>query len=736
MEKILNKKFAMNPLYRAAVLALVTVLAVLSVVVYNNLFTKIQTIVMQDAEENVLNIASLNTEVLRRELENRMTVMESFAGNLSVSSTTTPEMVAARMAHYVERYNFEDIAVLAANGTLHTTSGQMADVGFTSPYREALRGEAMISKTFPSVTSGELVNLFSVPVNINGKFTYVLTATYPSANLAKLVDTSALAGKDYVYLVDADANAVFYPVGLEDETGLGLLAYVAENEEISPAANNHAAFTYAGTSYHAYFVPLGINDWYLMTCATEAAVFDTANEIMYGVLAGMGYLWVLLLAAVVVIILLVIRFQSQIRNIVFNDPLLQEKNYTYFQVNFPQLVGERPESRALFVLDIDHFKDFNYIYSSDRGDDLLRYLNRIFHEELPDDQIYRHSADLFCGLLRCQNTATVQQKMDRLLMRITRDVDATIIPAFGISIGVRMLSAQDDMQTAYNDAMVAKHAVKNNRLQKFALYNDGMRLERAESQRMRREFDLALSDGEFEVYYQPKVDMRSGRVTGSEALVRWIRQDGYVLLPGVFLPCLEESRQVIKLDEAVLGIVCRQIRAMQEDGLDIVPVSVNLSVVHLKHPTMADRLCDIVKKSGADPTKVVFEIPESALYEDNIPLHMIVDKLHAIGCRIEMDDYGAGAAGPGSLAEVLFDTVKLDKRYVERIGDARREAVVHATIALAKELGMTVIAEGVETQEQVDCLLAWACDGAQGFYYARPMPEQEYRTLLRRGHVD
>ncbi|MDO5142503.1 MAG: EAL domain-containing protein, partial [Eubacteriales bacterium] len=177
--------------------------------------------------------------------------------------------------------------------------------------------------------------------------------------------------------------------------------------------------------------------------------------------------------------------------------------------------------------------------------------------------------------------------------------------------------------------------------------------------------------------------------------------------------------------------VCRQMRSMIADKLPVRVVSVNLSRVHLRESGLLPKLEEIIRAHDIDPAMLSFEITESALYEDAIPLRSIVEHLHSLGCRVAMDDYGVGVSGPKSLTSYRFDTVKLDKSFVDDLYNPKVADLVRSTSYLVKKWGMRVVAEGVETKEQARKLVGLGCVYAQGFYYAKPMPEQEYRALLR-----
>ena len=737
MEKVLRKKFRMSRKARFGMLICVFLFLVASGYVYRSIHDNIQTAIMQDAEQNVTNIGQLNADSIYKELYNRSLLLQSIADNLTDNETykavEDKEFLLRKLRLYAQNYNFYNMGILTLEGTLYTTTGRVVDVSETFPYSEALNKPTSISESFMAADGGEeRVNLVTAAVYDGSQPKYIITGTYRSKDLAESLNISAFNKKGFSYLVDSEGRIVVYSEDLKNEEYQDLMKHIDRSEEITPETGENGAewFRYKGSNYYAHYDRIDINDWYLMTCAKEEDVFAGTKKILSSVFKSIGFWFVQVFLLVFYIVYTSYRNRIRMQEIVFDDPLLHEKNFEYLGAYFPQLTKEERERMALVVMDVDKFKEFNYIYGSKAGDDLLKYISRSFRESLPGDEIYRHSADQFAAVLFCESGAEAKGKMVRLLGRFALDVEKKTVPPFEMSSGVCMLKDYDSLQVAYSDALLAKNTVKKNRVQKCALYGENMKNERLRYMEMEADFRDAVRKNEFKVFYQPKFDMRSGEIVGAEALVRWIRKDGTIVSPGEFIPCFEASGQIIQLDEFMLENVCRQMKQMELDGLDVCQVSVNLSRVHLKYQGIADKIADMVYFMEIDPGKLAIEVTESALYEDNIPLRQIVSRLHELGCEVNIDDYGTGISSPSSLANIEFDVIKLDKSFIDRIGNARMESVIRSTISLAADLGMRMIAEGVEEREQAQFLMDQGCNFAQGFYYSRPVPEEEYRKML------
>lgn len=447
---------------------------------------------------------------------------------------------------------------------------------------------------------------------------------------------------------------------------------------------------------------------------------------------GMLHLLILIFSVILMLAMFAISGYLKNREMVYCDSLLNIGNINALSAYYNNLPANKIEKMYIVAFDIDKFKEFNYLYGVDGGDRLLRYIAKTTQEEMPGTRLFRYAFDYFILMGSFVSLEQCEEKLRQILTRFEEDIDAGVVPPFEISAGIRKIYRGEKLQLSINDALIAREMIKGNALRHFAVYDEEIRNRRLNYMEMEAKLPTAIENEEFHVFYQPKYDMITGELVGSEALVRWISPDGSMLSPAAFIPCFEDSHQICMLDEIVLKKVCRKIHEMVENGMQIKPVSVNLSRVHLKQSDFLPKMKDIIEEYQVDPAMLSFEITESVIYEDSIPLREIVEYLHSLGCKVDMDDYGVGVSGPKSLASYKFDTVKFDKSFVDDINNPKVADIVRTTSHLVKDWGMSVVVEGVETKEQAKILVDLGCTVAQGYYYAKPMPEEEYERLLKR----
>ena len=245
--------------------------------------------------------------------------------------------------------------------------------------------------------------------------------------------------------------------------------------------------------------------------------------------------------------------------------------------------------------------------------------------------------------------------------------------------------------------------------------------------------EQALANGELHVYLQPKYSAETKRLGGAEALIRWISPTQGFIGPGKFIPIFEKNGFITKIDDFMLRSVSRLQANWVKEGRNVVPISVNISRAHFTQEDLAEHICAIVESEGAPKELIELELTESAFFEDKDVLINTVEKLKSMGFAVSMDDFGAGYSSLNSLKDLQLDVLKIDADFFrgKEENEDRGSLIVSETIQLAKNLGMTTVAEGIESAEQVEFLAERGCDLIQGFYFAKPMPVADYEQKMQ-----
>ncbi|MGN0715255.1 MAG: putative bifunctional diguanylate cyclase/phosphodiesterase, partial [Anaerovoracaceae bacterium] len=281
-------------------------------------------------------------------------------------------------------------------------------------------------------------------------------------------------------------------------------------------------------------------------------------------------------------------------------------------------------------------------------------------------------------------------------------------------------------------ALLAVDSIKGQYNQTVAIYDDALRGRLLREKAITDVMETALAEGQFVVYYQPKYCLKDSSMAGAEALVRWIHPEWGFMSPGEFIPLFEKNGFIPSLDRYVWEKVCAQLKDWKAKGYPVVPVSVNVSRADVYQPHLADTLLEITRKYDVEPSLLHLEITESAYAENPGQIFATVDQFRKLGFTIEMDDFGSGYSSLNMLNQMKLDILKLDMEFIRNeLAKPAEQSILHYVISMAHGMGLVVVAEGVETREQVERLQDIGCDLVQGYFFARPMPAAELETLLK-----
>ncbi len=392
---------------------------------------------------------------------------------------------------------------------------------------------------------------------------------------------------------------------------------------------------------------------------------------------------------------------------------------------------------SVMFLDLDRFKDINDSLGHAVGNDLLKAVVKRLQGCLREhDTLARFGGDEFTFLIpdSGRKDGQVVDFAERLLDRFEDPFSVggrqlTVKASIGVAVSPWDGADADTLLKHADTAMYQAKAAGRNTYQVF---DSGMsaraRLRFALEDSLRAAVDL----GRLAVHYQPKLDMATGNIVGVEALARWRHPSLGFIPPWAFIPLAEETSLVATLGEWVLDVACRQAQGWQEQGLPAIPVAVNLSPRQFAHQPVVEMVTTVLKRTGLDPSLLELEVTESVLMERVDEVVASLNELRALGVRCSIDDFGTGYSALTYLAEMPIDAIKIDRSFIQRIdGEASGSSIVGAVIALAHSLDLVVVAEGVETDEQLQFLDAHGCDQVQGFRFSPPLPAAEIVELMR-----
>ena len=413
-----------------------------------------------------------------------------------------------------------------------------------------------------------------------------------------------------------------------------------------------------------------------------------------------------------------------------HDPLTGAYNTQTFFEKIDKLIKSRPnEQYCILRFDVAGFKAINESFGLEEGNRLLRGIARLIRQRLtPEKEIFaRLTADVFAVCLTGGAERTLQF-IQALSLRLDHYSDT-----FRVKLFFGICPVENTRTPAHilcDWAYLAQKTVKGSDIVNFAFYDDALRKHLHDESYITDQMYEALEKHQFKLFLQPKVQISSGRIVGAEALVRWQHPTDGLILPGRFIPLFERNGFIMRLDAYIWEQTCKTLRTWLDKKYDPTPISVNMSRLHFNDDDLPVKLVSLMNKYNLPRHMLELELTESAFFANEPRLVRLMNELRAAGFVFSMDDFGTGYSSLSTLRDLPFSVVKLDRAFIsDGTTNRRGQIVARNTIALAHDLDMTIVAEGVETKEHARFLLNSGCNCAQGFYYSRPVDTAEFEVL-------
>lgn len=396
-----------------------------------------------------------------------------------------------------------------------------------------------------------------------------------------------------------------------------------------------------------------------------------------------------------------------------------------------QMLSEHPEqSFCLIYWNIRKFRTTNDLFGREAGNQILIHWANTLREILQDELAVYARLD-HDNFICCVPEQFLEKSDWTKLGEISYYTEETEYHFYSCCGLYKIIDRTLSLSTMIDKARAAMETIKNNYMTLYAWYDESMWTRLLEEQRMNMEFKTAIVEKQFKVYYQPICRSSDGLITSAEALIRWQHPTKGMISPGAFIPLFEKNGFISTLDRYVWDEVCSMQQSRLDQGLATVPVSVNVSRVEFYNPSLCDDIRNIAKKHNLSPDLLKIEITESAYADNPVQVLEAVKKLHTYGFSVLMDDFGSGYSSLNMLKDLPIDVLKIDMRFLDDLEKSKKASIVlESIIRLAKWMKLSVVSEGVETQKEWEYLRSVECDAVQGYYFYRPMPQEDFIALL------
>jgi diguanylate cyclase (GGDEF)-like protein len=401
------------------------------------------------------------------------------------------------------------------------------------------------------------------------------------------------------------------------------------------------------------------------------------------------------------------------------------------------LAGRHKTRVAMLFLDLDGFKHINDSLGHSTGDKLLQSVaRRLVACVRGADTVSRQGGDEFVVLLseseQWEDAAVTAKRMlqavaqghsvDEHDLHVTISIGVSVYPDDGL-----------DAETLIKNADTAMYQAKENGRQSYQFFEPAMNVRAVERHSIEESLRRGLERQEFALHYQPKIDLRTGAITGAEALIRWTHPTRGLIPPSRFIPVAEDCGLILPIGAWVLREACAQAQAWMDAGLPPTTMAVNVSAIEFRQESFLENLFAILAETSLDPRFLELELTESVLMKRAEFTASVLQAVRERGVQVALDDFGTGYSSLSYLRKFPVDALKIDQSFVRQISSGDDTTIVTAVIGMARSLKLRVVAEGVETPEEVDFLRTHECDEAQGYYFSEPVPPQRFAGLLKAG---
>ncbi|MEG0768737.1 MAG: EAL domain-containing protein [Ruthenibacterium sp.] len=700
-----------------------------------------------ESQMHLSEVATQGAASVQRQVARDFDILEVLADGIVSDPNLTLEEKIARVKRQADKFDLYRIAIVDLEGNATTSDGYEFSVADREFFKAAVKGERFLSKPIIDKVDGVTPGIvFAVPVWHDGKVTSVLFLGYELEKLTERIDISFYHKSGLAFITDSDGKVLLHPKA--DRIGKNIIE-VAKSRNRAAAVEqfeNGLAHGESGVShfvmkeddrFFAYAPIQDANDWFLITSLPAKSVFERSQKVVFLTVLLIVAVSVLFACATLYIAVTKKKANARIVKLAYYDTLTGAANTERFKLDANALLSEAGAQKyTLLNFDVKQFRYLNNDLGYSAGNNFLIHIVHCLTGALAKGETFaRVGADQFLILFFSRES---EAETRGFIERLRNQIAAWNQPSDGyysaqMAFGVyKMEHGNTDIMSSIEKSNLARKAAKVSYDSDIAFYDAEMQRRIDRDKEFEKAMPAALENGEFKLFIQPKYDLLSEKIVGGEALVRWIKADGTMVMPNDFIALFEQTGAIYKMDMYMLEQLCRFVRSQLDRNLHTVPISINQSRRYMYSPAYVDDICEKLRACAIPAQMIELEITENIVYTDLDKLMKVLEVLHQKGFCISLDDFGSGYSSLNVLKDLRVDTLKLDRFLLSQTLNSKREKTVVANIIrMAKELEMSVVAEGVETYEQVLFLRACGCETAQGYYYSEPVPADTFEQMLR-----
>lgn len=691
-------------------------------------------------------------EISSKSAENVLNQIEGYFSTLAAVSTFIGGHESFDLEHSLpilakeaDKNLFKRMGIISPDGNAQTTDGQSFYCGDRDYFKQAMLGENAVSDCLIDKTDGNEINVMATPIYHNDSIVGVTFATMSQDLFSQNITIESFNGEGYAYVINSSGSPVIktsHPSSIGDYTNFfeemtlhGISQQDRERLETDIQNGRDSSFTYLRESIERQlcYAKVGVSDWYIITSVPSHAISVQSDRLIANI---MIFTIVLFLVTALISFLVINRFRKNNENLeklAYTDAVTGYSNRTKFSLDAKKILTSNLHQKfAMIIFDINKFKVINDMFGHDNGNVVLCYVAETVKKNLGELETFsRSSSDNFNILMKYESDEKIISRLEEISSEIAGCIGNYKVE---LSIGIYPIEDHDlDINVLSDRANISKNIAKKQNDIRYHFFKDENRVKIIKEKELENLMQPALDHHEFLVYLQPKYELKTEKIIGAEALVRWNRSGVGMVFPNDFIPLFEKNGFIRNLDLYMFEQVCLLLKSWKEraNGAAVIPISVNISRANLSNEKLAQELLTIAQKHQILPSQIELELTESSVFTDVDNMIQIMQGIKDAGFLLSIDDFGSGYSSLSAIKDLPADTVKIDKSFLDKaINNLRGEKIIHSIISMIKDLELATVAEGAETEQQIELLKRADCDIVQGYYYSKPVPITEFEKLF------
>lgn len=699
-------------------------------------------------ETNLIDVANQNALAISNQLNDNYMLLDSLFAEIKEIPGDMSENVML-LKGFVKANNLKRVGFCDTDGTTYTTDNVVANLSYREFFQRGMQGKSTITGVLTDALrpdADEKVIIFSSPMydDTTNELLGVFGLIYDAEVINASLQVECFEGQGCSFATneagDISIAMSYDSIQLSQNLYTDILSRNPGNTEvintirrnISSNTPNLGKLFIDSVEYYYYRTPILIADgeivWNVFTLVPTGYLLQRLKPVR-NTMYLMIFLSIFLVVAAMISYLIIFSSQRRlVQRLAYRDSVTGGANYAYFKRQL--LTKSRNRCGYIVSMDIQHFSNITITAGSAAADDMIKKTWELIKQSIKDNEYAaRVRDDYFVMLLNMSSDADVSRRLEQLSDEVHDLAIAYDAPGVRACFGIYPMEDITALDDSYNKAKIGREFAKERHDKCYAFYSELDHEELLKNQQLEERFDFAISNHNFEIWYQPKYSASTKEIVGSEALVRWRETDGKLIPPGRFIPLFERDGYISRLDEYVFREVCHNQKYWLDKGFKVCPVSVNISRATIYGANVVDKYLGILDSFELPHEYIQLEVLESAI-SGNADIAKILERFRLSGVHILMDDFGTGYSSLATLNMHCFDTLKLDKSLIDCIGEKDGETLLHYVIKMGRHLGLHITAEGVEYESQLSYLQEQNCDDIQGYLFSKPLHVMDYERLI------